>query len=73
MWTNNKDLKFLNITISKYDLDRIQEAANDSLREGLNYSSGMAWAEAVMNYLFAHNLLDRTKIKTFNELKKDSE
>lgn len=73
MRTNNQDFQFLNIKICKYDMDCIQSDANNSLREGRGYSAGMAWAEALMNYLFKHNLLNRDIVKTYNEVRAEEE
>lgn len=64
---DNKDLGFLNITIERYDLDRIQENANSYIQVNRDWSPGMAWASALLDYLYKRELLDRSKVLTFSE------
>lgn len=59
----NKDLQWLNITIDKYNVDRIQESAISLYNARNDLSTAMALIEATLDHLYREGLLDPNKVQ----------
>ena len=74
---NNKDIKFLNVTISGFDVDdlearaimTVQQRANSIFAQRSDSTVALAWIEATLEYLYNAKLLS-TEFQTYSELKR---